>query len=409
MKVNLLALDSASSICGVAVLQSDTEQTQITTTEHEGVAQHAEYILPLITQSLEQAQLKKNELNVIAFAQGPGGFTGLRVACGVAQGIAYALGLKVAPISSLLAVAAQQKQCSEAEAAALIEVVVVDARMQELYVGAYQRTATGWYNLHKPILINQPSFYYYLKQLVQQQEQLGTGVRVRVSGDGLKVFPDLMERISELDVLIGNTESAQVETIAELALLAYKEQRLVDPAFAAPLYVRNRVAFTIAERETGLGGNPSALWQSVQFRPLVQEQLASLSLLEAQLQTDPWTIQQFRQSLESGHWMWVVLYRHQVVAYAVVMPTVAEAELLLIGVAVEQQRQGIAQQLLCYVEQYARAQGCEKMHLEVRESNYAARELYEGAGYLHVGKRKDYYKKSHTERESALLYTKVLA
>lgn len=405
MKVNLLALDSANSICGVAVLQSNAEQIQTTVAEHEGVAQHAEYILPLITHSLEQAQIKKNELNVIAFAQGPGGFTGLRVACGVAQGVAYALGLKVAPISSLQAVAAQQKPCAEA----VIEVVVVDARMQELYVGAYQRTATGWYNLHKPILINQPSFNYYLKQLVQQQELLGTGVRVRVSGDGLEAFPALIERLSELGVLIGNTDRVQVKTIAELALLAYKEQRLVDPALAAPLYVRNRVAFTIAERETGLGGNPSALWQSVQFKPLAPDQLESLACLEAQLQIDPWTLAQFRQSLDAGHWMWVAIHQDQVVAYAVVMPTVAEAELLLIGVETEHQRQGIAQQLLCYIEQYARAQACEKMHLEVRESNYAARELYEGAGYVQVGKRKDYYKTSQTERESALLYTKRLA
>ena len=405
MKVNLLALDSASSICGVALLQWDAEQLTITSAEHEGAAQHAERILPLIEQSLMQVQLNQTDLNAVAFAQGPGGFTGLRVACGVAQGIAYAIGVKIAAIPSLLAVAAQQEMCDQA----VIEVVVADARMQELYVGAYQRTTESWYSLHKPILVNQTSFYYYLKQLVHQHDQLGTGTLVRVSGDGLDAFPELKEPLLELGVVLGNTARGRVETLAELALQAYQQQRLVEPALAAPLYVRNRVAFTIAERETGLGGNPSALWQSVQFKPMRAEQVKAVSQLEQQLQTDPWGETQFHQSLEQGHWAWVAEFEQQVVAYAVVMPTVDEAELLIIGVAPEHQRQGIAQQLLCYAEQYARAQRCVKMHLEVRESNYAARELYEGADYLLVGRRKDYYKKTPSERESAVLYTKVLA
>lgn len=405
MKVNLLALDSASAICGVALLQWDAGQLTLTRAEHEGSAQHAEHILPLIEQSLRQAQLNQTDLNVVAFAQGPGGFTGLRVACGVAQGIAYAIGVKIAPIPSLLAVAAQQNESDQA----VIEVVVADARMQELYVGAYQRTAEGWYSLHKPILVNQTSFYYYLKQLVQQHEQLGTATVVRVSGDGLEAFPELKASLLELGVVLGNTDRGRVETLAELALLAYQQHRLVEPALAAPLYVRNRVAFTIAERATGLGGNPSALWQSVQFKPMTLEHVEGVARLEQQLQTEPWGALQFQQSVAQGHWGWVAEFDQQVVAYAVVMPTVAEAELLIIGVAPEYQRQGIAQQLLCYAEQHARAQRCAKIHLEVRESNYAARELYEGADYLQVGRRKDYYKKTPTERESALLYTKVLA
>ncbi len=405
MNVNLLALDSASAVCGVAVLQSSTDYFDVISAEHEGSAQHAERILPLIEQSLQQAQLLQTDLHAVAFAQGPGGFTGLRVACGVAQGIAYAIQAPVIPIPSLLAVAAQQEDSAET----LIEVVVTDARMQELYVGAYQRTATDWYSLHKPILIGQEAFCFYLKQLLDQQQQLGTGTQVRVSGDALLAFPELNERLADFGVKLGNTDRVQVETIAKLALTAYMQQRTVSPELAAPLYVRNRVAFTIAEREQGLGGNPSALWQSVQFKPMTDLDLDQVAQLEQQLQADPWSRTQFKQSLDQGHWAWVAEFDQHVVAYAVVMPTMDEAELLLIGVAPTYQRQGIAQQLLCFAEQQARAQGCVKVHLEVRESNYSARDLYAGAGYLPVGLRKDYYKKTPTTRESAVLYTKVLA
>lgn len=405
MKVNLLALDSASAVCGVAVLQSDAGLSQLTVAEHEGSAQHAERMLPLIEQCLKEAGIERADLDAVAFAQGPGGFTGLRVACGVAQGLAYALGVQVAAIPSLLAIAAQQEPLPNA----CIEIVVADARMQELYVGAYQRTKQGWYSLHKPILMAESAFYYYLQQLTEQQNELQTGTAVRVSGDGLCAFPLLNQQVLSLGAQLGNTERVQVQTLAQLALLAFEQDQLIDPALAAPLYVRNRVAFTIAERETGLGGNPSALWQTVQFKPMTAEHIEAVAAIEHQLQYEPWSAAQFEQSLASGHWGWVALYQGQVVAYAVVMPTVDEAELLLIGVAPDQQRQGIGQQLLCYLEQDAKAKNCLTMHLEVRESNTVAQELYTGAGYSAVGFRKNYYKTSGSEKEAAVLYSKTLA
>ena len=266
MKTTILALDSASSICGVSVLGAEDGQMQYYSKQHSGSTQHAERILPLIEQALAAAGVAKNQLQAIAFAQGPGGFTGLRVACGVAQGLAYGLGLRLAPVSSLLAIAAQQAPlASELNP---IEIVLVDARMQELYVGAYQRTATGWYHFHKPLLISVPQLHHYLKALKIQQHHAKTNAVIRLSGDALTAFDGLVQDLAQYEVLFGNTDLARAETIAELGLLAYEQNRLIDPALAAPLYVRNRVAFTIAERETGLGGNPSAHWQSIEIRPM---------------------------------------------------------------------------------------------------------------------------------------------
>lgn len=408
MKINILALDSASSVCGVSVLSTHAEQIAVYSAHHSGSTQHAERILPLVEQVLQEADISKAELHAIAFAQGPGGFTGLRVACGVAQGLAYALGLKVAPVSSLLAIAAQQTPIEQG----CIEVVITDARMQELYVGIYQRTSTGWYSFHKPILISVAQFQQYLQKLREQQMALGANHVMRISGDALVAFEGLASELSAAGYVLGDTELAHSDTIARLGLLAYEQDALLDPALAAPLYVRNRVAFTIAERETGLGGNPSASWQSVQIRALQAADVVTVASLEAELQFTPWSEKQFQDSLDAGHWAWVAVFNDVVVAYALLMPAADECELLLIGVANEHQRQGIAQQLLSYAEQHARAQGCRVIHLEVRHSNTSAIELYEGAGYNQVGLRKNYYKQVNTalgEREDAVLYTKVIA
>lgn len=405
MKINILALDSASSVCGVSVLSAHQEQTEVHSAHHSGSTQHAERILPLVEQVLSSADVKLDQLHAIAFAQGPGGFTGLRVACGVAQGIAYALGLKVAPVSSLLAIAAQQTPTEQA----CIEVVITDARMQELYVGSYQRTVSGWYSFHKPILISVPQFQHYLQRLKQQQMALGANTEIRVSGDALVAFEGLASELNAAGYLLGDTELAHSDTIARLGLLTYEQDALVEPALAAPLYVRNRVAFTIAERETGLGGNPSANWQSIQIRAMQAEDVLTIAALDAELQITPWSEKQFQESLKAGHWAWVAVFAKVVVAYAVLMPAADECELLLLGVASAHQRQGIAQQLLSYAEQHARAQACRAVHLEVRISNTAAIELYESAGYEQVGLRKNYYAKTNGERENAVLYTKVIA
>ena len=412
MKINILALDSASSICGVSVLSSTNGVAELHSAQHSGSTQHAERILPLVEQTLATANLNKQDLSAIAFAQGPGGFTGLRVACGVAQGLAYALELKVAPVSSLLAIAAQQPTLENGINP--IELVLVDARMQELYVAAYQRTKTGWYHFHKPILIGMPQLHHYIRVLLQQQEQLNVKPVIRISGDALVAFEDLQQQISAYPILFGNTDLAHSETIAQLGLLALQQSRLLDPALAAPLYVRNRVAFTIAERETGLGGNPSATWQSVQIRAMQLTDLAAVAVLETQLQpVKPWSAMQFQSSLEAGHWGWVATFNHDVVAYALLMPSVDECELLLIGVSPEHQRQGIAQQLLSYAEQHARSKGCTKVHLEVRATNQTAIALYQGADYYPVGLRKAYYSADlsapDAQREDAILYTKIVA
>lgn len=405
MKINILALDSASSVCGVSLLSASNAQQEVHSARHSGSTQHAERILPLVEQVLQEADVSREDLQAIAFAQGPGGFTGLRVACGVAQGLAYALGLKVAPVSSLLAIAAQQTPLE----VGCIEVVITDARMQELYVGVYQRTAVGWYSFHKPLLISVPQFQQYLMALKQQQVELETKAVIRVSGDALVAFDGLAAELSTAGYILGNTELARSETIARLGLLAYEQERLIDPALAAPLYVRNRVAFTIAERETGLGGNPAANWQSVQIRAMQAADSETVAVLDAKLQTTPWSVKQFQDSLEAGHWAWVATFKDKVVAYAILMSAVDECELLLLGVASEHQRQGIAQQLLCYAEQHARAQGSQAVHLEVRISNVAAIELYESAGYKQVGLRKNYYMDAQAQREDAVLFTKVIA
>src|SRR5690625_6202138 len=89
--INILALESSTPVLGVSLMQVDAQGRQsFIQREFDGSSQHAEHLLPLVDEVLAQAQLSRQDLNTIAFGQGPGGFTGLRVACGVTQGMAFA-------------------------------------------------------------------------------------------------------------------------------------------------------------------------------------------------------------------------------------------------------------------------------------------------------------------------------
>lgn len=258
MQVHILALETSTSVCGVALLSQQGETTQLYVRRHEGSSEHAEFLLPMVEEVLAEAGVKRHEISAIAFGQGPGGFTGLRVACGVAQGLAFALDCPVVPIPSLLAVAeALEKVPGQ------LEVVAIDARMQELYVAAYryEEERKNWHSCYNSLLIDVQVLPDWLMYIRNQENEAGT---IRVSGDAIAAFPDLVATLQNMpSVQLTEASKPDVEAIAYLGLSAYLAGEGIAPELAAPSYVRDKVAFTTAEREQGLGGNPAAVWRPV--------------------------------------------------------------------------------------------------------------------------------------------------
>lgn len=125
----LLALDAASSACSCAVWRDDEVFSRFALTPRE----HTRRLMPMIDDVLAEAQLSLTDLDALAYGQGPGSFTGLRIAAGVAQGLAFALERPLIGVSTLaaLALAAHRRYHLRHVISAL------DARMGEIYVGAY--------------------------------------------------------------------------------------------------------------------------------------------------------------------------------------------------------------------------------------------------------------------------------
>ncbi|CDM23510.1 TsaB protein [Castellaniella defragrans 65Phen] len=170
---HILAFETSSTLCGVALLSRTAGRTRLRTAQHEGRGAHAERILPMAQGLLDQAGLARRDLSAIAFGQGPGGFTGLRVACGVAQGLAVALDVPVLPVDSLCAVALQ----GAGEDPAGVHVVLQDARMNEVYAAAYRAGGADWVTLQAPALLARADVADWAAR-----ESAGWGMRAGAAG-----------------------------------------------------------------------------------------------------------------------------------------------------------------------------------------------------------------------------------
>ncbi|MGB6007561.1 tRNA (adenosine(37)-N6)-threonylcarbamoyltransferase complex dimerization subunit type 1 TsaB [Castellaniella sp.] len=401
---HILAFETSSSLCSVALLSQAAGRMRLRVAQHEGRQEHAERILPLAQQLLADAGLSRADLSAVAFGQGPGGFTGLRVACGVAQGLAVALDIPVLPVDSLCALAFQQAGAD----ASGVHLVLQDARMNEIYAAAYQCVEGEWTTLQAPALIaRSDATAWVADQSAAWAMRAGSGWAAH--GDALDVFPGLAGELRALGAEVAASGDERVcahaSTVARMAARAWQQGRTLDAALAAPAYVRDKVAYTTVERAGGLGGNPQADAARWSVHDMGMTDLDEVAAIERQVQSFPWTRQNFADGLAAGYRGWVVRRLGALLGFALVMDAPDMAHLLVIGVRPDSQRQGVGAELLRYCAAHCHQAGLPALTLEVRPSNIRAVAFYQQHGFRQLGLRRGYYPAAHGAREDAWIMT----
>ena len=138
------------------------------------------------------------------------------------------------------------------------------------------------------------------------------------------------------------------------------------------------------------------------FRPMDMDDLDAVMSAEVLIYPYPWTLGNFKDSLNSGYSCWMYEYENTLVGYGVLMLGAGEAHLLNLGIAKDWQRQGMGRKLLQHLIKVSREYQADMMFLEVRPSNKAAIRLYEDVGFNEMGIRKNYYP-AHNGREDGIL------
>jgi len=232
MSACLLALDSSTERLAVAVAGGGRTWTRTVA----GGAQASSRIIALALEGLAECGLQVSQLDAVAFAAGPGAFTGLRCACAAAQGLAFAVAKPVLAIDSLMIVAEAVRPAVSASGGELW--VAMDARMSEVYAAHYRLTESGarWQVLAAPALYTLPALAARWRDAAPRA----------VAGDAPAVFGERLPVAADRVLAPAGERAA---ALLALARSAYAAGAAMPPHQAVPLYLRDKVALTTDERE----------------------------------------------------------------------------------------------------------------------------------------------------------------
>ncbi len=213
--MNILAIDTSSELATVAIEAFGEHYSE----EQEGFRQHAQLLLPMVERLLQRAEISFRELNGIAFGRGPGSFTGLRIACSVAKGLAYAHDLPLYPVSSLAAINNEVQQVAPYSHV----LAMMDARMHQVY----------WGYFHKGVLQGNEQVSAPFDILLPEVSS------ILLAGVGYEAYLPILPPTLQQNIV--KYSSAFPKASAMIRLVQSGQINPVSAAEALPVYVRDQV------------------------------------------------------------------------------------------------------------------------------------------------------------------------
>lgn len=224
--MNLLAIDTSTDTCSVAASRGKV----LFSRSEPALQRQAEKVLGMVEDLLAEARLELGQIEGIAYGEGPGSFTGLRIAAGVAQGLAFARGVCVVGVGSLLALAE--------DAAGDKVIACIDAHMGEVYHAAYVKADAGWEQISAPGLYKPEAV-----PVPPGRDWIGCG-------DGFAAHRDrLASRLGDCVSTIRSGAAPSARAVLKLAMPRFAAGEAKDAATAVPVYLRDKVARKTKERE----------------------------------------------------------------------------------------------------------------------------------------------------------------
>ncbi|MEN1960880.1 tRNA (adenosine(37)-N6)-threonylcarbamoyltransferase complex dimerization subunit type 1 TsaB [Luteimonas sp. MJ246] len=240
--MRLLAIETSTEACSVAVMAGG----EVCERFEVAPRRHAELVLPWAEALLAEAGLRRRDLDAIAVCRGPGAFTGVRLGISIAQGIALALDLPLVPVSTLAVLALGGARAGRADAprasgadalAGSLVLASIDARMGEVYAGAFTRDGDGLRALDREVVAAPDAV-----QLPPGGPWYGVGTGFAAAEGALA------GRLADRLVSIDATALPRAADLARLAALVLDQGGGMAPERVEPAYLRDNVALTLAEQ-----------------------------------------------------------------------------------------------------------------------------------------------------------------
>lgn len=220
--LNLLAIETATEACSAAILTDTLLVEQYTLAPQK----HNQLILQMIEEVLEQANLRIEQIDGVAFGCGPGSFTGVRIATSIAQGIGYGAELPVIPVSTLAALSLDAFEEQETEWV----YSCLDARMGEVYWGVYYKNGSTIQLVGKEVVSS-------AEEVSFPEESYGVGI-----GSGWKVYQEKLCSHGGSQITSVLLERfPRASRVAQLGAQYFKQGLVLSAEHIEPVYIRNRV------------------------------------------------------------------------------------------------------------------------------------------------------------------------
>ena len=378
--MRVLAIDSSGLTATVAVVE-ETQTVAEYTINYKKT--HSQTLLPMIDEVVKMTELDLNTIDAIAVAGGPGSFTGLRIGSATAKGLGFALNKPLIHVPTVDGLAYNVYGCED------IICPIMDARRNQVYTGIY--TFSRKAGTKEGSNLVEPVFQVIKMQMAVSIEELAERLNryrrpVVFLGDGVPVYENILAEKLTVPYSFApaymNRQRAAV--VGTLGIQYYKAGKFETAEEHRPDYLR----VSQAERERAQREKEA----EIIVRELKVEDSAAVAEMEQQIFSDPWseksvmeTVQQ-KQSVcfaaeKAGH----------ILGYLLVYHAADEAEIARIAVQKEARRQGAAGKLMQALEHYCEEHKMEKLLLDVRESNEAARSFYTKNGFVEDGIRQGFY------------------
>ena len=378
--MRVLAIDSSGLTATVAVVE-ETQTVAEYTINYKKT--HSQTLLPMIDEVVKMTELDLGTINAIAVAGGPGSFTGLRIGSATAKGLGLALNKPLIHVPTVDGLAYNVFGCED------IICPIMDARRNQVYTGIYTFSKKAGEKEGRNLV--EPVFQVIKMQMAVSIEELAERLNryrrpVVFLGDGVPVYENVLAEKLTVPYSFApaymNRQRAAV--VGTLAIQYYKSGKFETAEEHRPDYLR----VSQAERERAQREKEA----EIIIRELKVEDSAAVAEMEQQIFSDSWseksvleTVQQ-KQSVcfaaeKAGHLLGYLLAYH----------AADEAEIARIAVQKEARRQGAAGKLMQALEHYCEEHKMEKLLLDVRESNEAARSFYTKNGFVEDGIRQGFY------------------
>ena len=247
MTTRILAIETASEACSASLHITDGAKSQVFSRIETTPRQHAKRILSMLDEVLDEAGIALSEIDALAFGRGPGAFTGLRIAAGVAQGVALSVDKPIVPVSTLAALAGQVMANKNYQGE--IVITALDARMGEVYWAVFKKNNKDGVELEGEERVSKPQVMFEQAVLNNAED-----AKLLAIGAGWDAYAEELladkkpENISHWEGIYPTATD-----IAQLAIPLFIEGKAVNAEEAQPVYIRNNVAKKSSKQTNELG------------------------------------------------------------------------------------------------------------------------------------------------------------